>query len=111
MTMQEATRGKALGVVETAQLRVRRLFATGPNPFDYWIWADETITALGEILGPDAADVREFTAIVRESGRTADQRGVLDNMTLNIHGPWGIHARLHRAEPLLERLHARLAGN
>jgi hypothetical protein len=47
---------------------------------------------------------------VYERGRTADQRGALDNMTLGIHGEWGIHARLDRAAPLLEQLRSRLSG-
>ncbi len=36
-------------------------------------------------------------------------RGQAENMTLNIHGPWGIRARLERAETVLKALSGSLS--
>jgi hypothetical protein len=102
--MQETVRTKAAGMVEQAIGRLHRLHATGPNPFDYWLWADETVQALETIFGPDAEETRAIAEIVYARGRTATQRGAMDNMTLGIHGEWGIHARLDRAKPVLVRI-------
>jgi len=81
--------------------RIKRLRGTGPNPFDYWIWADETRAVLEMIFGIDSEEARSFAEIVGTSGRTPETRGQLDNMTLNLHGEWGIWARLDRCEVLL----------
>jgi hypothetical protein len=109
--MQDTTRTKAATMVEEAIGRLHRLHATGPNPFDYWLWADETVQALETIFGADAEETRAIAEIVYERGRTANQRGAMDNMTLGIHGEWGIHARLDRAEPVLEGVHRRLTSD
>ena len=88
-----------------AQLRqIGRLRATGPNPFDYFQWADETSNILRELYGDESDALEAFRIAVAESGRTVDQRGVLDNMTLGLHGEWGIWSRLDRAERVLRRL-------
>lgn len=108
--MQDTTRVKALDTIEAALQRIQRLRATGPNPFDYWIWADETGQALETIFGDGAAEPLMFTQIVSERGRTVDQRGSFDSMTLGIHGEWGIRARLERAEVLLRATGARLGA-
>lgn len=87
------------------QLRlIGRLRSTGPNPFDYFQWADETSNILRELYGDDSDALEAFRLAVAESGRTVDQRGVLDNMTLGLHGEWGIWSRLDRAEGVLRRL-------
>lgn len=108
--MQEAARGKALGLVQGSASRIARLRALGPNPFDYWIWADETTELLETIFGRGATEAALFGDIVHERGRTLDQRGAFDSMTLGIHGPWGIRARLDRAEAYLRTILARLGG-
>jgi hypothetical protein len=82
--------------------RIKRLRGTGPNPFDYWIWADETRAVIEMIFGIDSPEARSFSEIVGTRGRTPEQRGQQDNMTLNIHGEWGIWARLDRCEALLD---------
>lgn len=87
------------------QLRhIWRLRATGPNPFDYFQWADETSNILRELYGDSSDALEAFRMAVAESGRTVDQRGVLDNMTLGLHGSWGIWSRLDRGERVLRRL-------
>ncbi len=102
--MQEAVRSKGQAMVEDARQKLERLRATGPNPFDYWIWADETVQKLDTIYGREADQTQDFAAIVYERGRTRDQRGAFDNMTLGLHGPWGIRARLDRAAAHLDIL-------
>ncbi|MHB8573874.1 MAG: hypothetical protein ACYDCQ_00940 [Dehalococcoidia bacterium] len=84
--------------------RIARLRATGPNPFDYFQWADESTSILRELFGADSDTVQAFRLAVADSGRTVDQRGIMDNMTLGLHGPWGIWARLDRAESVLRQL-------
>jgi hypothetical protein len=106
----DAVRTKAAEMVEQAIGKIHRLHATGPNPFDYWLWADETVQALETIFGKQSDEARTVAQILYERGRTADQRGAMDNMTLGIHGEWGIHARLDRAEPVLEQIRARLTS-
>lgn len=86
---------------------IPRLRATGPNPFDYFLWADATEAILGQIFGAASAEATAFLEAVREPGRTRDQRGNYDNMTLGLHGAWGIWARLSRAQAVLEQVLAR----
>ena len=89
----------------TAQLgQILRLRATGPNPFEYFQWADETTTILRELFGDGTDEVTAYRLAVAGSGRTIDQRGILDNMTLGLHGEWGIWARLDRAEHVLRQI-------
>ncbi|MER3421093.1 MAG: hypothetical protein C4290_11470 [Chloroflexota bacterium] len=107
--MYEATRDKARTIIADQLQKIQRLRATGPNPFDYWIWADETVQALEAIYGRASAETQGLAAILYARGRTRDQRGALDNMTLGLHGEWGIRARLNRAEPYLNRLLEQLA--
>ena len=108
--MHEAARDKARAIIADQVQKIQRLRATGPNPFDYWLWADETVQVLETIYGRGAPEPAGFATIVYERGRTPDQRGAFDNMTLGIHGEWGIRARLSRAEPYLSRLLEQLAA-
>lgn len=84
--------------------RIARLRATGPNPFDYWIWADETRGVIEQVYGESSEAAVSFAAEVGARGRTPDTRGQADNMTLGLHGEWGIWSRLDRAELILGRL-------
>ena len=102
--MQDAARSKARHLLTGSRNRIQRLRAMGPNPFDYWLWADETAQLLETIFGKGTVPPLRFAEVVYERGRTVDQRGAMDNMTLGIHGEWGIRARLDRAEALLERI-------
>lgn len=108
--MQEAAREKARFVITGSRNRIQRLRGTGPNPFDFWLWADETTQVLESIFGKGAAEPKEFADVVYQRGRTLDQRGSIDSMTLGIHGAWGIRARLNRAETLLNEILARMGG-
>lgn len=94
----------AYGYLDGALKMIARLRSTGPNPFDYWQWADETTNILASRFGDDSDEVKAFRLAVADSGRTVDQRGILDNMTLGLHGPWGIWARLDRAESVLRSI-------
>ena len=96
--------------IEGLTKRIKRLRGTGPNPFDYWIWADETRAVLEMVFGLDSDEARAFSEIVGTRGRTPEQRGQLDNMTLNLHGDWGIWARLDRCEALLTGILGRTDG-
>jgi hypothetical protein len=84
--------------------RVAYLRATGPNPFDYWVWADYTRSTVAQAFGARSAEAEAFDEAVRERGRTLDQRGIADNMTLGLHGEWGIWARLDRGQSVLEQI-------
>lgn len=102
--MNQTISDKAREAIERNRAHILRLRAMGPNPFDYWLWADETHQLLQTVYGDDAAQAAGFADIVYERGRTRDQRGAFDNMTLGVHGEWGIRARLGRAAAYLDTL-------
>jgi len=102
MAAEPATDSRAY--VEKALQHIARLRSTGPNPFDYFQWADETTNILVSRFGPESDEVKAFRLAVADRGRTVDQRGILDNMTLGLHGSWGIWARLDRAERVLRQI-------
>lgn len=104
-TVTDRARDRLTGLTR----RIKRLRGTGPNPFDYWIWADETRAVIEMIVGVDSPEARSFSEIVGTRGRTPEQRGQQDNMTLNIHGEWGIWARLDRCEALLDDILRRMS--
>ncbi len=84
------------------------LRGTGPNPFDYNLWDDRTTEVLRALFGEDSVEMGEYFEAAGKRGRLAGVRGQADNMTLNVHGPWGIHARLDRGEHVLRELIAGL---
>lgn len=85
------------------------LRGSGPNPFDYNLWDDRTTEILGALFGEDSPELARYFEAAGKRGRLAGVRGQADNMTLNVHGPWGIHARLDRAESVLRQLLAEVA--
>jgi hypothetical protein len=92
-----------------AQLnRIGRLRGTGPNPFDYDLWDDRTVEILRATYGEGSAEMESYFQAAGKRGRLPGVRGQAENMTLNIHGPWGIQARLDRAGKVLNALIAQL---
>lgn len=89
--------------------RIGRLRGSGPNPFDYDLWDDRTVEVLTAIYGSDSPELQRYYEAAGKRGRLPGVRGQAENMTLNIHGPWGIRARLDRAETVLKDLAASLA--
>jgi hypothetical protein len=92
-----------------AQLNaIGKLRGGGPNPLDYNQWYDRTLEVLAAIYGEDSDAVARLREAAGLPGRLPGVRGQAGNMTLNIHGPWGIRARLDRAEAVLKDLAAGL---
>lgn len=92
-----------------AQIReIGWLRGTGPNPFEYGIWDERTRELLENVWGAESAEVGRYEEAAGKRGRLPGVRGQAENMTLNIHGPWGILSRLGRAEPILRELAASL---
>lgn len=96
---------------ERARLRLEELLrgiaalrGSGPNPFDYDLWENRAREVLEAMYGPDSPEFTRYSEAVRKRGRLPGVRGLEENMTLNIHGPWGILARLNRAEAVLRQL-------
>lgn len=87
---------------------IGRLRGTGPNPFDYDIWSSRTLEILRATYGEGSPEMQEYFEAAGERGRLPGVRGQAENMTLNIHGPWGILKRLERGEAVLVRLAASL---
>jgi hypothetical protein len=88
-----------------AQLdRISWLRGTGPNPFEYGQWDARTAEVLTALYGADSDELERYDAASGIRGRLPGVRGQAENMTLNIHGPWGILGRLERAEALLKEL-------
>lgn len=80
---------------------IQWLRGTGPNPIDYDKWDERTLELLVAIYGEESEEVRRYQEEVGKRGRLPGVRGPAEDMTLNIHGPWGILGRLERAEKLL----------
>ncbi|MCA9822899.1 MAG: hypothetical protein R3B97_03895 [Dehalococcoidia bacterium] len=106
MAVKDATRAKA--ALDQQIDRILWLRGTGPNPFEYGLWDERTQELLAEIFGPDSVEVSRYQEAAGKRGRLPGVRGQGDNMTLNIHGPWGIRARLDRGETVLRELSASL---
>ncbi len=106
MATKDGARGKAALEAHTGQIAWLR--GTGPNPFDYTIWDSRTVELLTNVFGPDSAELRAYAEASGTPGRLPGVRGQAENMTLNIHGPWGILARLERAEGVLAHIVKRL---
>ena len=88
--------------------RIARLRGTGPNPFDYNIWDARTSEVVQALFGPDSPQLALYTQATGLRGRLPGVRGQAENMTLNIHGQWGILGRLERAEIALQQMIAGL---
>lgn len=84
--------------------QIGHLRGTGPNPFDYNRWDARTVEILVAGYGPESPELLRYYEAAGVRGRLPGVRGQAEDMTLNIHGPWGILARLGRAEPLLRQL-------
>jgi hypothetical protein len=80
---------------------IARLRGTGPNPFDYDLWNARTLEVLVATYGDGSPEVKAYFDAAGERGRLPGVRGQAENMTLNIHGPWGILHRLERGEAIL----------
>ena len=85
------------------------LRGSGPNPFDYTIWDERTVEVNGATFGENSPELAQYHEAADVRGRLPGVRGQADNMTLNIHGQWGILGRLERAEAVLQSLIASLA--
>lgn len=83
---------------------IGRLRGSGPNPFDYDLWNSRTIEVLTALYGDGSPELRAYFEAAGERGRLPGVRGQAENMTLNIHGPWGILSRLERGEAVLVAL-------
>ncbi len=94
--------------IEAQLSKIGRLRGDGPNPFDYAIWDARTTEVLNATFGEDSAEVSRYRDATGVRGRLPGVRGQAENMTLNIHGQWGILGRLGRAEVLLGELAASL---
>lgn len=90
--------------------RIGELRGTGPNPFDFDRWQSRTVELLDEIFGPDSPEAVRYFEAAGVRGRLPGVRGEAENMTLNIHGQWGILGRLERGEVVLKELVASLGA-
>ncbi|MCC7365491.1 MAG: hypothetical protein IT303_14090 [Dehalococcoidia bacterium] len=92
---------KARARIEQQLEGIPRLRGHGPNPFDYYQWDARTTEVLTALFGADSDELQRYYDAAGIRGRLPGVRGQAENMTLNIHGPWGILARLERAERVL----------
>ncbi|MEO8541515.1 MAG: hypothetical protein ABI577_17360, partial [bacterium] len=83
--------------------RIGRLRGSGPNPFDYDLWDDRTVEILTATYGDGAPELEAYFQAAGKRGRLPGVRGQAENMTLNIHGSWGILGRIDRAEVVLKQ--------
>jgi len=106
VTLNDPARARAR--IESQASRIPWLRGTGPNPFEYNRWDARTVEVLGALYGEDSNELARYYEAAGRSGRLPGVRGQAGNMTLNIHGQWGIIGRLDRAEALLRDLASRL---
>lgn len=106
--MESRNPARARAALQAQVDRIGRLRGSGPNPFDYDRWQARTTELVDEIFGEDSSEARRYYEAAGIRGRLPGVRGQAENMTLNIHGPWGILARLERAEAVLRDLIASL---
>ncbi len=71
----------------------------GPVSYDYGRWVDSTHHLLATLFGDDSPPARGFLEVV---GEGAEARGW--GLPLAPGNPWGMQARLQRAEAYLARL-------
>jgi hypothetical protein len=103
--MHEVTNpGQARERIEAQIRKIGRLRGGGPNPFDYNIWDARTVEVLTAIYGEDSPELARYYEAAGIRGRLPGVRGQAENMTLNIHGQWGILGRLDRAQVVLRDL-------
>lgn len=95
--------------IQTQLDRIGRLRGGGPNPFDYTLWDARTVEVIAAIYGADSPELARYHDAAGVRGRLPGVRGQAENMTLNIHGQWGILGRLSRAEVVLRDLIASLS--
>ncbi len=107
MAVSDPTRGRDR--IQAQLEAIGRLRGSGPNPFDYNQWDDRTVQVIGAVFGADSPELQRYHQAAGTPGRLPGVRGEGGNMTLNIHGPWGILSRLDRAEAVLRDLAAQLA--
>ena len=106
--MAVANPERAKARIQAQVLLIGRLRGSGPNPIDYAQWDDRTTEVLVATFGADSPELLAYEEAAGKDGRLPGLRGIGENMTLNIHGPWGIHARLERAEAVLKAITAEL---
>lgn len=82
---------------------VPALRGRGPVSYDYGKWVDSTHHLLVTLFGEGSAEESDFLAIV---GEGAEARGW--GLPLAPDNPWGMQARLERAEAYLKGLLAPL---
>lgn len=90
----------------TRQLEaVPRLRGRGPVSYDYGKWVDSTHHLLVTLFGEASAEETGFLEI---AGEGAEARGW--GLPLAPQNPWGMQARLERAEAYLTELVSRLGA-
>ena len=99
----------ARAAIEAQAAKIAWLRGTGPNPFEYGLWDERTREIVGALFGPASPERERYDVAVGKRGRLPGVRGEAEDMTLNIHGQWGILGRLERAEALLKEFAAGLA--
>ncbi len=102
--MSQALSERARRALQAQVNQIGWLRGSGPNPFDYDLWDDRTVELLGDIYGAESEAALRYFQAAGQRGRLPGVRGEAENMTLNIHGEWGILARLERGEAVLRDL-------
>jgi hypothetical protein len=98
------TAARAREHLEGLLRQIARLRGGGPNPFDYYQWDARAQEVLTSLYGEGSPELQAYYEAAGVRGRLPGVRGQAENMTLNIHGDWGILARLKRAEAVFRSL-------
>ncbi len=93
----------AIGKLKKQLGMVPWLRGRGPLSYHYGQWVDATYHVLVTLFGEGSEEARGFLEIV---GIGAEERGW--GVPISPNHPWGLHARLDRAEAYLSALVKRL---
>ncbi|MFN0144895.1 MAG: hypothetical protein ACKVT1_00175 [Dehalococcoidia bacterium] len=99
---------RAKATIEAQVAKIAWLRGTGPNPFEYGLWDERTREIVDALFGEQSDQRLRYDQAAGKRGRLPGVRGEAEDMTLNIHGQWGILGRLERAEALLNEFARKL---
>lgn len=94
MPLVDSDRPRAIERIRGKLREMQYLRGTGPVSQEFFQWTDETVLLLEQVFGPGAPSIAAFETAVGD-------RSPIYSQGIPPHGPWGTHARLTRAEAVL----------
>jgi hypothetical protein len=96
MPLIDVDRPRAIERIRPLLRHMQYLRGTGPVSQEFFQWVDEALLVLEQSFGTGSGPVVDFLAAVGD-------RSPIYSQGIPPHGPWGLLARLDRAEGVLTR--------